>query len=335
MNIAVRVPNWIGDVVMCLPALETLQNHLPEARITVVCRPHLAALFPNLPYIAAVVSIPDERRPRLFLRARRELAGRDFSAGILFTNSFGSALLFRGAGIRPLYGYERDGRGFLLQHHPGPAPAVGHHAGYYVHLVSAFLGREVQRSGDPRLILSDAERHGALLRLRELDPAAGRWMAVAPGAAYGAAKTWPPQRFSHLLQEWHEHHPADRILILGAAAEHEMGERIRGQADYVFNLAGRLPLRESLALLAQCRLFIGNDSGLMHAAAALRVPVVAVFGPTRPDRTAPLTGQCRILQHKVECAPCIHRRCPGDHRCMNAVGVDEVAAAARSLLEAG
>ena len=333
MSTVIRSPNWIGDGIMSLPALRAFKEHFPSEHLAVAAKSYLADIFLDIPQIDEIIPLPDRWTPRSFFSSLREFRRRRFERGILFTNSFSSALFFRLAGIVSSAGYSRDGRGWLLDEHVPPGPDRGHQKYYYLQIIEHLAGRRSSKDADASLVVNAAERAWADAWLREQGLAAGApLLAVAPGAAYGSAKAWPADRFRALVRSWGEARPGTAVLLLGGPAERETAAAVAaGQPGRVLDLAGRLSLRRSIAVLSRCRLFIGNDSGLMHIAAALALPVVAVFGPTEPGRTSPLAGSFRLLHHGADCAPCRHRECPTDHRCMAAVTSNDVLAAAEEL----
>ncbi len=335
MSAVIRAPNWIGDGVMSLPAVRAYRQAFPEERLAVAAKGYLADLFRAIPEIDEILPLPERWTPRSFARAAGELRRRAFGRGVLFTNSFSSALFFRAAGIAQLAGYGRDGRSLLLRERVRPAAEAEHHQRYYLRVVEHLAGRPIAVPPPATLVVAPAEREQARLRLHQLGIAdMGQLLAVSPSAAYGGAKAWLPGRFREFLRLWLRERPAATALLLGSPAERGRVAAVgAGLPGRVHNLAGRLSLREAIALLSCCRLFVGNDSGLMHVAAALSVPLVAVFGPTEPGRTAPLAARFRLLHRGADCAPCRRRECPSDHRCMSAVGVDEVLAAAGELWE--
>jgi len=337
MSTVVRSPNWIGDGIMCLPALRAYKEQFPDERLAVVAKRYLADIYQDIPGIDEIIPIPDRWTVRSYLSALRRLRSERFDRGVLFTNSFSSALLFRLGGIKPCAGYSRDGRGWLLQERIPRLAGGEHHQYYYLKIVEHLSGKKMDGDFPARLAVSSAEREWAADWLSGQGIRPGTpLLAVSPTAAFGSAKAWAPERFREVIRRWGDGHADAAVLLLGGAGERE---RIAAVADglpgSVVNLAGRLTLRQSIAVMSLCRLFIGNDSGLMHVAAALGVPMAVVFGPTEPDRTAPLSDRYRLLQHPADCAPCRHRDCPTDHRCMTAVGVDEVLAAATELWPPG
>ncbi|MCU0235986.1 MAG: lipopolysaccharide heptosyltransferase II [Acidobacteria bacterium] len=337
MSTVIRSPNWIGDGIMCLPALRAFKEHFPKERLAVAAKSYLADIFLEIAEIDEIIRLPDRWSPGSFLASMRGLRKKRFDRGILFTNSFSSALFFRLAGIGSRAGYSRDGRGGLLSERVPSGPDRGHQQYYYLQIIEHLAGKRSRGEPDASLAVHDAEKAWADAWLREQGLAAGQpLLAVAPGAAYGSAKAWPADRYRELVRSWSEARPGAAVLLLGGPAERETAATVAaGQPGRVLDLAGRLSLRRSIAVLSRCRLFVGNDSGLMHIAAALGLPVVAVFGPTEPGRTSPLAGRFRLLHHGADCAPCRHRACPVDHRCMTAVGVGEALAAAAELWEDG
>jgi len=335
MGTVIRSPNWIGDGIMSLPAIRAWKDHFPGERLAVLAKRYLADIYLNIPEIDEVLSIPDRWTVRSWVAAAMELRQKRFASGILFTNSFSSALFFRLAGVPALAGYARDGRGWLLRRRVPPFSGMEHHQHYYLNIVESLVGKRITRAYSPGLIVLPAERDraGAWLAGQGLAPGLPL-LAVAPGAAYGSAKAWPPERFREFLRRWSENRPASAVLLLGSAAERERTAAMAaGSPGRVLDLAGSLTLRQSIAVLSRCRLFIGNDSGMMHVAAALGLPLAVLFGPTEPGRTAPLASRSRLLHHGADCAPCRHRDCPSDHRCMTTIGVEEVLAAALELWE--
>lgn len=337
MSTVIRSPNWIGDGIMSLPAIRAFRDLFPGERLAVAAKSYLAPLFLNIPEIDEIVPLPDRWTARSLPAAAALLRRGGYDRGVLFTNSFSSALLFRLAGIRPLAGYARDGRGFLLDERMAPPPPGRHHRLFYLNLVERLAGRDAGRAFPASLVVTAAEKEEAALWLREQGiPGDRPLLAVAPAAAYGSAKAWLPDRFREFIVAWLRRHPESAVLLLGSAAERErIAALAAGLPEGALNLAGRLDLRRSIAVLSRCRLFVGNDSGLMHAASALAVPLAAVFGPTEPGSTAPVAGRFRLLHHGADCAPCRFRECPADHRCMSAVTTGEVLEAATGLWEGG
>ena len=186
------------------------------------------------------------------------------------------------------------------------------------------------QGGNSRLQLRCSEDELAWARERLADET---WVAINPGATYGSAKRWFPERFAAVADTIAEEFSA-RILIIGGPNEGSIAEEVAANMQKrPLNLAGKTSVRQLMALLSQCRLLVTNDSGPMHVAAAFGVPIVAIFGSTDHTTTSPLTSSCRIVRHPTECAPCLKTECPTDHRCMTAVSVEDVLRATRTLLK--
>jgi len=333
MNTVIRAPNWIGDGIMSLPALRAFKEFFPADKLTLCVKHYLADLFLNVAEIDEIMAIPDRWTAGSYLDHLRRFREKRFERGILFTNSFSSALFFRLARMDNLSGYDRDGRGWLLAGKTPSRDDREHHQFHYLRIIEHLAGQKTTRPFSAGLVLSAEEKSRATGIMSGMGINAGHErMAIAPAAAYGSAKTWLPERFQAVIRAWQESHPAIEILLLGSPGEKEKVNAIaEGLPGSVHDLAGRLSLRETIILIASCRLVICNDSGLMHIASSLGIPLLAIFGPTEHQKTPPLAGPCRLLYHGADCAPCRYRECPSDHRCMTAVTSAEVLAAAEAL----
>jgi len=336
---------------MCLPALRALKDHFPEDDIYLVAKHHLNDLFQNLEEIKETLTIPDTIGFKNIFKIAKKLKKYHFDYGILFTNSFHSALLFKLSNIKNLTGYSKDLRGFLLNNKikfptSSDRDSNRHHIYFYMDLVDFFLnktnGGKIKKKYSDELILSKEEKETIHPLLAELGiNVSKRLIGISPSAAYGSAKQWLPERFGELIKRIRKEIAECEFLLFGSSKEREKISKIieTNTIDHkdgkTHNLAGQLSLRESITAISFCDVFVSNDSGLMHVASSLRVPLVAIFGPTQPQQTAPLREEnknIKILYHPVQCAPCLHRDCPLDHRCMKAISVDEVFDALVSLL---
>ncbi|MCE5244890.1 MAG: lipopolysaccharide heptosyltransferase II [Syntrophobacteraceae bacterium] len=329
-KILVRVPNWIGDAVMATPALSVIRASFPDARITLAANPVVAELFSHHPSCDEIAVFDKKGAHRGFLgsfRFSRELRSGGFDLAILLQNAMEAAILAAIAGIRLRAGYRSDGRGILLTHGI-PLRKTDlrlHHTDYYLGMLER-LGLPIRHDG---LVLHCTEEETAWAR-RQLGE--GNWAAVNPGAAYGSAKRWFPERFAAVADAIRSEF-GFRILLIGGPGEKEIGRQIESlMPARPFNMIGKTSVRQMMALLSLCRLMVTNDSGPMHVAAALRVPIAALFGPTDHATTSPLSAACRIIRKDTACAPCLKRVCPTDHRCMTAIAAEDVIAAVRSLV---
>ncbi len=340
MKILIRATNWIGDAIMALPALRAVRKRFPEAEIAIVGRPYVADIYRDqeicdqlIPYDPRGLHAGLSGRERL----AAELRAQKFDMALLLQNAFDAAWLAWRARIPERIGYARDARSFLLTK-AVPLPRHGeipaHEKFYYLELLrragwldsaqdETFIGvrvsEEKRRSADEFLCESGV-RQGALR------------IAIGAGASYGSAKCWPPPRFAEVANQLQSEADAD-VILFGTAAEASVSTAISAEMRRPpTDLTGKTAIADLPALLSQCHLFIGNDSGAMHVAAAVGLPVIAVFGPTDPEGTAPVTPRCSIVQQKPYCSPCFLRRCPTDHRCMTAIAANMVEAAARPWL---
>lgn len=310
---------------MALPAIRDVRRGAPDATVTVVARRSVAPLFNLVNEIDEVISDRDGD----LLSALRHTAG-PLDVAILLPNSFRSALTALRAGIRERWGYRTDLRGPLLTRAVRRAPAGTHQIACYQRLVHG-LGFP-NGSGEPALeVGADVREAGAgILRAAGWDGAA-TLVALAPGAANGSAKQWPPERFAAIARALADN--GVRTIMVGSVADAGAGRAIESallDSTIVLNLIGRTDVPTLAGVLTLTRAVISNDSGAMHLGAALGVPVTAVFGPTDERLTAP--PKAIVLRHSVWCRPCHLRKCPIDHRCMRGVQVDTVLRAARQAL---
>lgn len=342
-KIMVRAANWIGDAVISLPALAALQGRFPEAEIVPVVKPWVRDVYSHYSALRRHILYDPQREHRGiagFARFIRQLRAERFDAAVLFQNAFHAAWIAWRAQIPNRIGYARDARAPLLTEAidvPPPA-AYGHQAFYYLHLL--FRSGLIRRPEPPRplteswLRINAEERRWATTYLESLGLHGPRFLiALMPGASYGPAKRWPPDRFAALADRLIAALNAD-VLIFGSHVEKPLAEQVAQEMTHTpIVIAGEATLGQSMSILEQCRLVITNDSGSMHVAAALALPVTAIFGSTDPQATGPLGPYARVVQHCVPCNPCRLRVCPIDFRCMNEVTVDIVYRSALELIK--
>ena len=344
-RLLVRGPNWLGDAVMCEPALRGLRRLFPDAHITVLVKPVVAELLIGHPAVNRVV-IYDDKGRHAGLSGKLVLAGQlrreKFDLAVLFQNAFEAALLAWLAGIPCRYGYATDGRSVLLTD-PVAAPdkrALVHQVRYYWNLL-----KPLGLFGDPpapELFVSNTEEDAMARHLSEEGIGASQFViGINPGSTYGGAKRWIPDRFAEVAERLgrtiRQSHSQDvGVIIIGAKGEEALGREIAGRLSLrSVVLSGATTIRELMAAVKRCGLLLTNDTGPMHMASATKVPVVGVFGPTDWRTTAPYGLAHALVRHPVECAPCLLRECPIDHRCMTGVSVEQVYEAALQILRDG
>jgi heptosyltransferase-2 len=317
-----------------------VHKRFPDAEIAIVARPYVADIYRDQEICNQLIEYDPKGVHSGFSGRERlatELRAQKFDVALLLQNAFDAAWLAWRAHIPERIGYARDGRSLLLTK-PLPLPRHGeippHEKFYYLELLhragwldavadETFIGlrvsEEKRRSAEEFLCKSGA-RQGALR------------IAIGAGASYGSAKCWPPSRFAEVANRLQSESDAD-VILFGTSAEASVSMAISaGMRRSPIDLTGKTAIGDLPALLSQCHLFLGNDSGAMHVAAAVGLPIVALFGPTDPSGTSPVTPRCSIVQQKPYCSPCFLRRCPTDHRCMTAITADMVEAAARPWL---
>jgi heptosyltransferase II len=316
-RIVVIAPNWLGDAVMALPAIGAVRRHRPDAALLVAARRSTAALFDMVAGVDEVVKLEGGLSGEV-----KTLAAARADIAVLLPNSFRSAWAVRRAGIAERWGYAADLRRLVLTRPVPKRRGRCHQVEYYNYLVSS-LGMSVDGPPAP-VVVPDAARARALALLAKHGAPEGvPLIGMAPGAAYGRAKQWPPERFGRLAALLHERLQAVTVLV-GSPADRAVREELR-PAPHVADLIGETDLATLAGLMTLCRAFVSNDSGAMHLAAAVGVPVTAVFGATDERGTAPTplasasAPPHEILTTNAWCRPCMLRECPIDHRCMTGI----------------
>lgn len=324
-NIVVRAPNWVGDAVLSIPALKSLRQRFPSARITLLARAWVAGLFHSAAFVDQIWRVGPG-----WVSTVREIRGKRFDTGILLTNSFGSAVTMRAGGVAARIGYATELRSALLTHPVPLEEGKRHQTRYYLHLLESEFGPGP--APDTGMTPSPHERD----RARRLLSKAGiggteQLLVLSPGAAFGSAKRWREAGFAALADRLGGE--GFRTVVVGSGAEREIGDRVVALMHApATNLAGQTDLETLIGLLAEAALVVTNDSGPMHVAAALGTPTLAIFGATDPDVTGPLGPRTRVVSHKVDCSPCLLRECPIDHRCMEGLTVEQVFEASCALV---
>ena len=342
MRIFVRATNWVGDAIMALPALRAVRSKFPAAEIIILARPYVADIYRDQGICNRLISYDSQAKHAGILgRARLavELRAQKFDVALLLQNAFDAAWLAWRAGIPERIGYARDGRGLLLTK-AIPVPKTGeippHEKFYYLELLrrAGWIDSLPDESFISLNVSESSRLHAEEFLAQSGVRANSVRIAIGAGASYGSAKCWPPARFAELANRLQSESDAD-VILFGTAAEAAVTRAISSELHRPpIDLTEKTAIVDLPALLAQCHLFIGNDSGAMHVAAGVGLPVVAVFGPTDPYGTAPVTPRHTIIQQKPYCSPCFLRHCPTDHRCMRAITPEMVEAAAKPWLSA-
>lgn len=323
---------------MATPILRDLRQKWPKASITVMCQSNVAALLEHDPNITEVFRY---KKPSGWIHRHQHLdiietlQRGEYDLGILLTNSFSSAWWFWRGKVKNRIGFAGNLRSWLLNKSlPFPTNKEKQHLVLTYKALLEPMGIPISNT-PPCLYVTASEQHAAkeLLANFHISPGKHTIIGINPGAAYGSAKCWLPERFKELTLRLLEN-PRNIVVYFGDPTGAPLVNDIcEDMGDRVINLAGRTSLRELLALILQCSVFLTNDSGPMHIAAALGVPLVALFGSTSDVKTGPYSGGTVIHKH-VECSPCYKRVCPIDFRCMKRIEVDEVYESIKKLIEA-
>lgn len=339
-RVVVRGTNWVGDSVMTVPALRALRRLLPDAKITLALRPSAKGIFSEVDFIDDVL-VYDRRNAFSVISQAREWRKREFDLAVLFQNAFEAALIPFLAGVPLRLGYATESRQAMLTH-PLPLPdwrSSKHEVFYYLYLITALeqllSGTSTVCDADPDISLSISETRRAeaaeLLRSYGVNEAKSV-VAICPGSINSRAKRWPTERFAALADRLMDQQK--QVVFIGSPDEIDVTNEVTGRMrNRPVVLTGKTTLDQITAALANIDLVVTNDTGPAHIAAALGCQTIVIFGPTNPLTTRPFSFKAEILRHPPDCAPCMLRDCPIDHRCMTAITVDEVFEHSQALLK--
>lgn len=328
-RLVVVAPNWLGDAVMALPAVADVRRHYPSAHLAVAARAPVAPLFAMVQGVDEVITLPGRGGVRALSSWQDDaavLASGHFDAALLLPNSFAAGLVASKSGIAERWGFATDWRArFLTRAVPKPTGPL--HQGAYYQALTTALGM----APGPLHARVWPNQDWARDVLREIGLDLDEPFAVfAPGAAYGRAKQWLPERFAELAylliekRNW-------SVVMVGANADRDVCREIERRLpktgtkiNRLIDFSGKSDLATLAGILAVARAVVSNDSGAMHLAGAVGTHVVAMFGATNETRTSPLPAgpdapAPTILSHPVFCRPCMLRECPIDHRCMRGI----------------
>ncbi len=333
MKIVVRAPNWVGDSILTLPAMNTIKKNFPEAEVWVAAKKWVNDIFLMGSMFTGTILLPRHKGIRNIIGLARSIRNFQFDLGILFTNSFASALVFTMARVPQRWGYKKDGRSFLLTKGIPVQFKKNrvHQAHYYLDLLSGLGLKEFPE--ELSLPVDQQERAQTETWLKSQNIQTERSLVIInPGAYYGSAKRWPAERYAALASLLQKRKRA-QILIVGSADEIPLAEAISSQmSEKPHVLSGQTSLPRLAALISLADLFVTNDSGPMHLANSLKIPLVTLFGPTEPARTGPLQQPAIVIHKGAPCWPCSYRQCPFDHRCMMDISPIEVFQACQKFL---
>ena len=336
-RVVVRGTNWVGDAVMTVPALRALRRLLPNAHVTLATRPFAKGVLDGADFLDDLLICEGS-----VLAQARQWRRRRFDLAVLFQNAFAPALIAKLARVRLRVGYATQGRGWLLTNQlPLPEWRDARHESFYYLNVIAEVDRLL--NGEPNTLeqqpvfdLSVSDERKTLARdiLRVSGVQSDRSLvALCPGSINSRAKRWPAERYAALADRLIEELGAE-VLLIGSPDELDVSTDVRRRMKHApIILTGKTDLAQAVAVLSLIDLLVTNDTGPAHIASALNRPTLVIFGPTNPLTTRPFSTGAEIVRHPPDCAPCMLRECPIDHRCMTAISPDEVFERAAAILE--
>lgn len=342
MKILVRGTNWIGDAVMSIPALRELRRIFPDDQITLHTRSWADGIFQDASFIDEIVTYDKNRwRIKDVLDNSKFLKPDKFDLAILFPNSFESALTTFLSNIPRRIGYNKDGRGLLLTDPIAVPEWKGrrHEAFYYLELIAQVerlvVGRETVNFQIPNgmLEVSEERRLDAREKLAKFGLDVNkRIVALGVGSTNSRAKRWSAKSYAELAERFAK--TADlSVILVGSNEEVEVADEVVSNSrSEIVNVVGKTDLAEVAAILSESDLLIANDMGLAHLAPAVGTRTVVLFGPTNPETTRPFSPNSEVMSANVDCAPCMLRDCPIDHRCMTRISPESVYLRAMEIL---
>ncbi len=327
-RILVRGVNWVGDTVLSYPTVQQLKTLFPKSHLAVLIPSYLADLWKTFPYVDEI--IPFQKKGGIGslwedLNLSQSLKERNFDLAVILPRSFRSALHIYLARIPIRIGYRDEGRSLFLTHGIRRTKEMLRvHRVYYYQKLLEPLGK-IEDPPSPQIFLREEDRKWADQVLKDLEIPEGKpLIGMNPGATYGLAKCWYPDRFGEvgkrLSEKWQT-----RVLLFGKEEERPIiHEILKHMGTKGIDLSGKTGLLQLAALMERCNLLVTNDTGTMHVATAVGTPVVAIFGSTPPLTTGPWGDRHVVVKRDVSCSPCWKRICPTDHRCMELITVDEI-----------
>ncbi len=333
-KIVVRSVNWIGDAVMTTPAITQLAKNFPNAKITIIVKEWVKDVFIGNPFIDDII-VCNPKNLVGYIRLIRKLRNERFDIGIAFPNSFSSALFLFLLSAKYRVGYQTDCRGgFLNIKTPRTADLEFEklRIDYFLNIVN-LIGK---KPADRKLVLNVSKESKTFaknfLKKNKIDEP-DTIIGFNPGAAYGKAKRWPVKKYAELGNRLISDYNAKLVLFGGSHDQEVVNVLAKGLRNKCAIAAGKTILQDSIGLVNKCKLFVTGDTGPLYIASALRVPTLAIFGPTDPNTVAIPSERLQIIYKRVSCSPCFLRECPNDHRCMEEVSVEEVFAKISKMMK--
>ncbi len=361
-KILIRSTNWIGDAVMTTPAVHTIRKNFPESEITLLAVPWVADIF-SMSSDIDVIMLYDKKdlyrgKVRGPLLLAKDLKSQHFDAAFLLQNAFEAAIIAKMAAIPIRAGYKRDGRGVLLSHGVNISNEIRkkHQVHYYQNMLGELgltpgaddlrvpISNEMNLWANECIESLNAKRLAACPDVAQEDSKGSSQspqpqqnttfvpvIGFSPGAAFGPAKRWPVEKFAQLAaiiaHAYREHGCV--IMIFGTGDDTETAQAIQEFSIHtplcVYDMTGKTDLKQAMALINCCDAFVTNDSGLMHVAAGLNTPVLAIFGSTDHIATSPFSKQAIIIRREMECSPCLQTHCPKGHlECLESISAKDV-----------
>ena len=331
-KILLRAPNWLGDNVLVMPAVNALRKALPDSKITVMVKSSMADFW-RMTCVDDIIPFSFSKGfkgiSERWLLAKK-LKKQSFDSVLIFPNSFDSALVPWLARIPERVGWPTDGRGIFLNNKISKPVHLKDKQQFltYIYLIEKWLGKEIQVDDEVSLKIPDKERE---IVGNEIEKLKNSVIGLNPGATYGSAKCWPAKYFADVAAKIHEEKNANIIIIGGpgdakvCSEVFDLIKKINSDAEnWCKNISEKTSISLLAAWLEQCDFLITNDTGGMHVGAAVGTPVIAIFGPTDWSSTAPLGANHKLIKTEADCAPCLKRECPTDHHCMTSLTTEKV-----------
>jgi heptosyltransferase-2 len=337
-TLLIRCPNWVGDIVMAIPALDCFRSNYPEAKIIGIVKKRAQGILRDGPWFDGFIDSDDKSRGG-FRRMTGQIRQCNADMAVLLPNSIRSLLSVRLGGVKDVFGYRRDFRGLFLS--GGPKPMRNEHGiipvpmtEYYLG-ICRWLGLSIPEKVKPKLFIGKQvlEKAEALFKkhgIGENDLVIG----LNPGASFGSSKCWPAEYFAELAELCEKELDA-KVMLLAGPGEESIVEAIlqKSRAKIIDTHEEQVDLELLKPVVRRCNLLITNDTGPRHYAVALDVPVVVIMGPTDPRYTASNLDRTVVIRKEMDCSPCHKKTCPREHQCMTEIAPTEVFAAAKKLLK--